>query len=93
MAETVTLSVNMPRAAMERLDALARSLGRTPDHVASEAIASYLDANDWQVAAVRSAVETADAGGSFYANEEVMRYLKERAHGQQPRRPKPIAGS
>jgi predicted transcriptional regulator len=57
MTETVTLSVNMPRAAMERLDALARSMGRTPDHLASEAIASYLDANDWQVAEIRSAVE------------------------------------
>lgn len=76
MAETVTFSVRMPKAEKERLDALARSLGRSGDEVASEAITAYVDANAWQVEQIRKAVEQADAGGPFYAHEDVMAWLE-----------------
>lgn len=93
MAETTTFSVRMPRADKERLDALARSMGRSANHVATAAIAAYVGANAWQVEEIGKAVAKADAGGPFYAHEDVMDYLERRARGEAPARPKPIASS
>jgi predicted transcriptional regulator len=76
MAETVTFSVRMPKASKERLEALAKSMGRSTNYVASEAIASYVEANAWQVDEIRKAVEKADAGGPFVPHEEVAAWLK-----------------
>ena len=93
MAETVTFSVRLPKAEKERLEALARSMGRSANHVATTAIAAYVDANAWQVEAIGKAVAQADAGGPFYAHEDVMGYLERRARGKEPERPEPIASS
>ncbi len=90
MTDTVTFSIRMPKAERERLDALAKSMGRSANYVATEAITSYVEANAWQVEAVRQAVERADAGGPFYAHEDVMTYLESRGRGERPERPKPI---
>jgi predicted transcriptional regulator len=76
MAETVTFSVRMPKASKERLEALAKSIGRSTNFVASEAIASYVDANAWQVDETRKAVEKADAGGPFVPHEEMTAWLE-----------------
>jgi predicted transcriptional regulator len=90
MDETVTLSVSLPRAAKERLDAIALSLGRTTGEIAGEVVASYVEseADAWQVDAIREAVERADAGGPFYGNDDMMAYLEARARGEKPERPK-----
>ncbi len=88
MDETVTLSVSLPRTAKKRLDAIARSLGRSTGEVAGAVVASYVEseADAWQV----EAVERADAGGPFYANDDVTAYLEARARGEKPERPKPV---
>lgn len=91
MAETVTFSVRLPRSEKERLEALAKSMGRSANHVATAAIAAYVDANAWQVEAIREAVAKADAGGPFYAHDDVMDYLERRARGEELERPSPIA--
>ncbi len=91
MAETVTFSVRLPKTEKERLEALARNMGRSANYVATAAIAAYVDANAWQVEAIREAVAKADAGGPFYAHEDVMDYLERRARGEKPERPKPVA--
>jgi predicted transcriptional regulator len=89
MDETVTLSVSLPRTAKERLDAIARSLGRSTGEIAGEVVASYVEseADAWQVEAIREAVERADAGGPFYATDDVMAYLEARARGERPELP------
>jgi predicted DNA-binding protein len=43
MDETVTLSVSLPRAAKERLDAIAESLGRSTGEIAGEVVAAYVE--------------------------------------------------
>ncbi len=79
MDETVTLCVSLPRTAKKRLDAIARSLGRSTGEVAGALVASYVEseADAWQV----EAVERADAGGPFYANDDVTAYLEARGRG------------
>ena len=87
MAETVTFSVRVPKASKERLEALAKSMGRSTNYVASEAIASYVDANAWQVEEIRKAVEKADAGGPFVRHEDVTAYFEALARGEDPAPP------
>lgn len=84
MADTVTFSVRMPRAMKERLDALASSMGRSTNHVATAAISSFVEANAWQVEEIRKAVEKADAGGPFVRHEDAMAYLEALARGENP---------
>ena len=61
MAESVTFSVRIPKTRKEQLEALAKSMGRSANYIAAEAITSYVDANAWQVEEIRKAVEKADA--------------------------------
>ena len=76
MASTVTFSVRLPTARKEQLEALAKSTGRSANYLANEAIASYVEANAWQVDETRQAVEKADAGGPFVPHEDVATWLK-----------------
>jgi predicted transcriptional regulator len=45
-----------------RLVAAARELHRSPDELAGEAIAAWLDHRAWQVAEIEAALAEADAG-------------------------------
>ena len=58
------------------MEALARSAGRSASYLANEAIASYVEANAWQVGETRLAVEKADAGGPFVPHEDVAAWLQ-----------------
>ena len=81
MPGTVTFSVRLPTTRKEQLEALAKSTGRSANHLANEAIASYVDANAWQVEEIRKAVAKADAGGPFVPHEQVAPWLDSRAKG------------
>ena len=87
MTDSTTLSVRMPKKAKERLEALARSMGRSTNYVARQAIDAFVDENAWQVEEIRKAVEKADQGGPFYRHEDVMNYLDALARGEDPPRP------
>jgi predicted transcriptional regulator len=76
MPSTVTFSVRLPTTRKEQLEALAKSTGRSANHLANEAIASYVDANAWQVEEIRKAVAKADAGGPFVPHEQVASWLE-----------------
>ena len=76
MPSTVTFSVRLPTTRKEQLEALAKSTGRSANHLANEAIASYVDANAWQVEEIRKAVAKADAGGPFVPHEQVAPWLE-----------------
>ena len=64
------LTVRVDRKLKKRLDALARSTKRSRSFLAAEAIASYVETNDWQVAEIGAAVKEADAG-EFASNAEI----------------------
>ena len=81
---STTLAVRIDDDDKARLDALARSTGRSSSLLAAEAIAEYLRVNDWQVAGSRAAMASADRGecvAHALVKEWVMSWDKE---GEQP---------
>src|SRR5215217_4211080 len=92
MSSTTTVTVRLSNEAKAKLDALAKSIKRSKNFLAAEAIAAYVDENAWQIEATQRAIAEADRGGESYAHEEIMSYLERRAKGEQNlERPKPIS--
>lgn len=87
MAESTTITIRLSQELKERLDRLAEATNRSKSYLAAEAVAAYLDANAWQIEAIRQAVEKADAGGPFVGDEDAMRYLDALAAGKKPKLP------
>lgn len=66
---STTLSVRVDSKQKKRLEALAKSTGRSRSYLAADAISAYLDVNEWQVAGVQRAIKSIDAnGGVAHAN-------------------------
>jgi RHH-type rel operon transcriptional repressor/antitoxin RelB len=59
---TETFSVRLDRSAKTRLQKLAKSTGRSRAFLAADAIHEYLDVNEWQVARIKRALASLDAG-------------------------------
>jgi len=62
LMNTETFSVRLDRSAKTRLQKLAKSTGRSRSYLAAEAIAAYLDTNEWQVAGIGKALSSLDRG-------------------------------
>ena len=60
---STTLSVRVDSAQKKRLEALAKSTGRSRSYLAADAISAYLDVNEWQVAGIKQAIASIDANG------------------------------
>jgi RHH-type transcriptional regulator, rel operon repressor / antitoxin RelB len=90
MSEEATITLQLKKETKAKLEALARSTQRDEGVLVAEAIDAYVELEGWQLEEIRKAVEQADAGGPFYAHEDVMDYLESRARGEKPPRPKPI---
>ena len=74
--ETVSLTVELPRDLVERLNALAdRTTWDAADYV-REALASYIPFQEREIAAIQEAIDELDAGGPTYSNEEVMAWIE-----------------
>lgn len=74
MPQTSTMTVRIPAEINDRLEALAKATDRSKAYLASRAIQDYLDAQEWQVAAIQAAVREADApGAEFVEHAEVVR--------------------
>ena len=69
MSET-RMTVQLPESILQRLEALARTTERSPSGLAADAIAAYVDLQEWQVERVRVGLREADAG-EFASDEEV----------------------
>jgi RHH-type transcriptional regulator, rel operon repressor / antitoxin RelB len=73
MAST-TLSIRVDETAKVRLQALAESTGRSSSFLAAEALETYLDLQEWQVAAIKKGLADAKAG-HVVPNEDVMAWI------------------
>ena len=69
-----TFPIRVDKAAKKRLEKLARNTGRSRSFLAAEAINEYLDVNEWQVAAIRQAIESADRG-EFIPHDQVTAWV------------------
>jgi RHH-type rel operon transcriptional repressor/antitoxin RelB len=59
---SATFTIRVDEADKARLEALARSTGRSRSYLAAEAISEYLAVNEWQISATRAAMDSLDRG-------------------------------
>ena len=67
---STTMTIRLDDAEKDRLDLLAEATQRSKSFLAAEAIRTYLDSNEWQIAQIGAALKEADAG-DFASDEEV----------------------
>lgn len=70
MQKAAHITVRVLPAMRERIERLADALGRPKSYVIENALSSYLDANEWQIAAIREAVAEADSPGAEWIEHE-----------------------
>ena len=73
MQKVAHITVRVQPALRERIERLAGALGRPKSYVIENALASYLDSNEWQVAAVREAVAEADSPNPEWVEHEAVK--------------------
>lgn len=64
------MTVRLPQEVKMRLDRLASATARSKSWLASEAIARYVETQEWQIAEIEQGVRDADAG-DFASTDEV----------------------
>ena len=84
---TDTFSVRVDRSTKKRLEKLAKSTGRSRAFLAAQAINEYLDVNEWQVARIRQAITSLDAGKGI-PHEQVKEWIA--SWGTPNERPLPV---
>ena len=72
---TETLSIRLDTDTKKRLDALAQSSKRSKSFLAAEAIAQYVEAEEWQLGEIRAGLADLDEGQSV-SHEKAAKWLK-----------------
>jgi RHH-type transcriptional regulator, rel operon repressor / antitoxin RelB len=72
---TETLSIRLDTETKQRLDSLARQSKRSKSFLAAEAIAAYVEQEEWQLGEVQAAVKELDAGQAL-SHDQVATWLK-----------------
>jgi predicted transcriptional regulator len=70
MGQSTTLTIRLDSKLKKKLDKLADSTKRSKSFLASEAIASFVEHNEWQIKEIKEGIKEADAD-DFASNEEV----------------------
>ena len=70
-----TFTIRVDEADKAKLEALARSTGRSRSFLAAEAIAEYLAVNEWQIAGITAAIDDLDRGERF-EHESVCKWVE-----------------
>jgi predicted transcriptional regulator len=71
---TETLSIRIDTGTKRRLEALSRQSKRSKSFLAAEAIAAYVEVEEWQLGEIRSATDELDAGQGV-SHEKVSKWL------------------
>lgn len=66
----VTLSIRVPSKARDQLEDLAHATGRTKSFLAAEAIECYLEAQAWQVVAIKKSLKKANGKKARFINHQ-----------------------
>jgi predicted transcriptional regulator len=84
---TETLSIRIDASMKRRLDTLARRSRRSKSFLAAEAIAAYVEAEEWQLSEIQTAIVELDEGKGV-GHDRVKKWLKSwdtRSEGKPPR--------
>lgn len=72
---TETLSVRVDTSVKKRLEALAKRSRRSKSFLAAEAIAAYVQAEEWQLGEIQHGLKELDAGQAV-SHERVSTWLR-----------------
>ena len=72
---TQLLSVRLDAGVKKRLDLLAKRARRSKSFLAAEAIAAYLDGEEWQLREIQEAIRETDSGQTV-SHERVASWLR-----------------
>jgi RHH-type transcriptional regulator, rel operon repressor / antitoxin RelB len=72
---TETLSIRIDSETKKRLDALSKRSKRSKSFLAAEAIAAYVESEEWQLGELQAAIAELDAGQTV-SHEKVSKWLK-----------------
>jgi predicted transcriptional regulator len=75
MARTTELTLRLRPELLASLDELAGATQRSRTELAEEALAQYLDVQNWQIEGIRAAIEEADRGAPGIPHERVAEWL------------------
>jgi predicted transcriptional regulator len=75
-ATLADLTVQVPKQALARIEALAEQTGQSTSDLVREALAAYLDYQEWKTASIAEAAAEADAGGPFIEHERVAAWMR-----------------
>jgi RHH-type rel operon transcriptional repressor/antitoxin RelB len=74
MAGTATLTVRIDAKTKKRLEALAKDTRRSKSFLAAEAVARYVELEEWQIAHIKAGIADADAGRTI-RHEKVKEWI------------------
>jgi RHH-type rel operon transcriptional repressor/antitoxin RelB len=89
MPKTTTMTVRLTPELSDKLETLARDTKRSKSYLASEAIASYVEMNAWQVARIKAALAEARSGAPGVPHEDVVRWIESWGAENEHGRPRP----
>lgn len=84
---TETLSVRLDRKVKKRLEALATRSKRSKSFLAAEAIAAYVDAEEWQLGEIETALRETDQSETI-SHERVSKWLRSWGKASEIKAPK-----
>jgi RHH-type transcriptional regulator, rel operon repressor / antitoxin RelB len=72
--DTTVLTTRIDAALRAKLETLARSTRRSKSFLAAEAIAAYVELNEWQIGEITAAIEELDSGEALSEKQAEERY-------------------
>lgn len=67
---SATMTIRLEDSVKDKLEQLAEATHRSRSYLAAEAIAHYVETNEWQILEIQAALQEADAG-DFASDEDV----------------------
>jgi predicted transcriptional regulator len=89
MATTVSVTAHISPALKRKLAALAKGTGRSEPDLVAEAIANYIEVNDWQVRVIKERVQEALAREPGVPHDDVEKWLDSKGTDHELPMPKP----
>jgi predicted transcriptional regulator len=89
MAKSTSVTARLTPELSDKLTALARETKRSKSRIASEAIASYVEANEAQVARIMRALAEDEAGEPGVAQDAVLAWVDSWGTDRELPRPRP----
>jgi predicted transcriptional regulator len=73
-ADTAVITVRIDAVLKAKLETLARSTRRSKSFLAAEAIAAYVELNEWQIGEIAAGIEELDSGEVLSEQQAEERY-------------------